>query len=257
MDSLRMQLLTYDRVLVAFSGGVDSTFLLWAAVDALGKDNVMAVTALSPSYPVSDFEFAKQFTKELGVAHRLIKTQEIEDPNFIKNPPDRCYYCKKHMFTLMRKIAREIQIKTILFGANMDDQEDYRPGHRAADECSVHAPLADAGFSKEDIRVWSKKAGLSTWNKPAAPCLASRIPYTESITEEKLNAIGQAEAFLHEQGFPIVRVRHHGKPEEDFTRLSEKRKIINDHLKELGFTWVTLDLAGFKSGGLNVVIGKE
>ncbi len=262
-EKLKKVLSQYNRVAIAFSGGVDSTFLLWFAVHTLGSDHVLAFTATSPSFPADESAWAKRIAHELGVVHRLIPTNELDDPIFNANPPDRCYHCKKHIFENMKRMAKEYDITTLLFGANLDDQNDYRPGHRAAIECGIIAPLVECCYTKADIRAESQTAGLPTWNKPAAPCLATRIPYNESITKEKLVAIEHAEHFLHEQGFPIVRVRHHGRmarielPNDDLERLFAQRATIDQYLKTLGFTWVSLDLSPFQSGGLKVVLNEK
>ena len=245
-------------LVVAFSGGVDSTFLLAAAFEAIGP-NVTAVTASSIVHPEDDRERAKKFTRELGVEHIIIESNEIERSEFYTNPSDRCYHCKKMICEDLKKIAMEKGISHIAHAINKDDLGDYRPGIRAAEEMGLLAPLVDAGLSKDEIRYLSKEMNLATWDKPAMACLASRIPYGETITKEKIQMITRAENYLAEDGFKQYRVRHHGTvarievSNDDLNRFMEKAfkdKYIA-RFKKIGFKHIALDLEGFISGSMN------
>ena len=250
------------RVVVAYSGGVDSTFLLKVAVDTLGRDNVLAVTATSPTYPVSELKDAKANAKKIGVRHIIIATKELGDPRFAANPVNRCYYCKKELFKRLKAMAKKEDIAFVIDASNIDDLKDYRPGAKAKKELGVRSPLQEACFSKEDIRRYSRKLGLLTWDKPAMACLASRLPYGEKIKTAKLRRIEAAEEFLQRLGFKQVRVRCHGdiariEVESCKIKLLDKDKIrdrITHKLKKLGFTYVTLDLKGYRTGSLNEAI---
>lgn len=252
----------YQRVVVAFSGGVDSTFLLRICVDVLGKKNVIAVTAISDSYTKTEQEYAQSVTYDFGIKHVLLMTNEMSDDSFVANTPDRCYYCKKHLFSELRNLAKAHNVSHILDASNADDENDYRPGRRAAKEFSIQSPLIEAGIMKEDIRGYSKALGLNSWKKTANPCLASRIPYGNEITKDKLKIIEEAEIFLRNMGFKTVRVRHHGEiariemPQQDVQRLVEntRRAKIISYLKQLGFVWVAIDLEGYRPGSLNEVL---
>jgi len=248
-----------SRVLVAYSGGVDSTFLLKVAVDTLGRDNVLAVTAKSETYSLSELKDAVKNVKKISARHIIISTQELKNPNFYKNPVNRCYYCKKELFTRLKKIAQKENIKFVIDASNLDDLKDYRPGAKAKKELNIRSPLQEAGFIKRDVRLFSKKIGLSTWDKPAMACLASRLPYGEKIAPEKLKRIEGAEEFLQKLGFKQARVRCHGDiarievPVNDIlaaTKSNFRIKIIKK-LKSLGFLYVTLDLQGYRTGSLN------
>jgi uncharacterized protein len=249
-------------VLLAFSGGVDSTFLLKICVDVLGKDNVVGVTALSDSYTKDEQEYAKSIAKNVGIEHVLLTTDEMSDNTFVSNTPERCYYCKKHLFHALKNLAEARKIECILDASNSDDENDYRPGRRAAKEFSIQSPLIEAGITKEDIRRYSKALGLNSWKKPANPCLASRIPYGDEITKDKLKMIEEAEIFLRNMGFKTVRVRHHGKvarieiPKQDIRRLVENqvRTKIIAHFKHLGFVWIAMDIEGYRTGSLNEIL---
>jgi pyridinium-3,5-biscarboxylic acid mononucleotide sulfurtransferase len=257
-EALRLRLLELPSLLVAFSGGVDSSFLLAMAAIVL-KDRVIAATADSITLPKREKEEAILFARKLGVKHILFPSDEALIPEFMKNPPDRCYFCKKALSQRLKSIAAENGIKAVAFAANTDDLTDYRPGHRAAEEMGILSPLIDAGMNKEDIRILSRDMGLPTWEKPSMACLASRIPYGVPITLEKLNTIDAAEEFLFGFGFRQLRVRHHGPVArievggEDFPRFFDDafRNTVVKKFKELGFMHISLDLEGFVSGSLN------
>jgi len=259
---LKNLLSSMGRALIAFSGGVDSTFLLYAAKETLGAENVLAVIAQSPTYPVEEVEQAIEIADSLGVKCRLIDTEEFQDENFVSNPKDRCYYCKKELFAKLKELARENEIEHILDGSNLDDLSDYRPGSRAKEEFGVRSPLQEAGLTKEEIRQLSKEAGLPTWDKPSMACLSSRIPYGTRITEEVLYRIGEAEKFLRSLGLKQVRVRHHDimarievGEKEIVTILSDGlREKITKKLEELGYFFVALDLKGYRTGSLNQLL---
>lgn len=262
LSSLKNIIKTYKKVVIAFSGGVDSTFLLKICVDVLGSENVIAVTAISDSYTKDELKYTKSISEKLEVEHILLKTDEMSDNDFVSNAPNRCYHCKKHLFSLLKNIAKSQNVEYILDASNVDDKSDYRPGRIAAKEFLVRSPLIEAGITKEDIRKYSKDLGLDSWNKPANPCLASRIPYGNKITKDKLEMVGKAEAFLRNKGLKIVRVRHHGKiarievSEEDIKKLMEKdiRTSTIEYLKSLGFVWISVDLEGYRTGSLNEIL---
>jgi len=250
-------------VVVAFSGGVDSTFLARAAKDALG-DRALLVTADSESYPSAELEEARRLADLLGMRHRVVKTFELENSDYASNPPNRCYFCKDELFTKLEPIAREEGLAHVIYGANLDDLGDHRPGMKAAREKQVKAPLIDAGLSKAEIRELSRRLGLPTWNKPSFACLSSRFPYGDAITAEKLRQVERAEAVLRSLGFRQFRVRHHDKiarleiAREEMSRLWEdgRAETITARLKELGYFYVTLDLQGFRSGSMNLALGQ-
>ena len=245
-----------DGALIAFSGGVDSTFLLKVAHEVLGPKAV-AVTASSETYPSREFEEAKQLAKMIGAEHLIVETRELESEAFRKNPHDRCYHCKKELFSTLVALASERGLECVLVGSNLDDVQDYRPGMRAARELGVRSPLMEAKLSKEEIRELSREMGLPTWDKPSFACLASRFPYGTRITEEDLSKVDAAEEQLRRMGFRQLRVRHHG----DIARIEvEKGQLasalvradeIANHLENLGYTYVTLDLRGYRTGSMN------
>ena len=257
-ETLMQRLQGLDRLLVAFSGGLDSTFLLAAAHDVL-RDGVFAATAEGALFPSWEVEEAVAFARKKGINHIVFPFQVMEVPEFVSNPPDRCYHCKRALFKNLARMAGEKGIDHIAHGANVDDLQDYRPGSKAAKEADVLAPLVDAELGKEEIRFLSKEMGLSTWDKASMACLASRIPYGDAITEEKLRMIQEAERFLAECGLKQFRVRHHGDVARievnpaDMGRLiqEEWRRKIVDRCREIGFLHVSLDLEGYVTGSLN------
>jgi uncharacterized protein len=257
-QALLDRLTALDSLLVAFSGGVDSTFLLTEARKALGK-KLLAVTAHSIIYPRREIEEAIAFARLQGIEHVLLASEALDLPEFHANTPERCYFCKKYLFERLREIAEQRGIRSIAHAANMDDFKDYRPGWKAAIEMGGIAPLVEARLTKEEIRFLSKEMGLTTWDKPSMACLASRIPYGEPITEAKLGMIGEAEKEIASHGFKQYRVRHHGPVARielqvsDINRIMEPaiRERIVKKLKELGFLHVTLDLEGYVTGSMN------
>jgi uncharacterized protein len=251
------------KVLVAFSGGVDSTLLLKVAQDTLGDKNVLAVTALSPLYPERELAGVKRLIQTLGARHRLIESNELEIPGFSGNPPNRCYYCKDKLFRELVDVAKEEAIPIIVEGSTLDDDKDHRPGRMAIQELGIRSPLKEASFTKLEVRELSKELELPTWDKPSFACLASRFPYGEEITEEGLRRVDEAEDFLFGLGFKQVRVRHYGNLarieilNEEISRLTNgslREKVVS-RLKEIGYRYVTLDLQGFRSGSMNEVLG--
>ncbi len=260
VDRLRNAIARLGSVLVAFSGGADSTLLLAMCLDVLGAGNVMAVTADSPTLPRSELAEAAALAEELGARHMIIATEELQDEHFASNPRDRCYYCKQELFTELRSVADRLHYEHMVYGAIAADLGDHRPGMRAARDAGAGAPLLEAGFTKDDVRVLSRQLGIRTWDKPAMACLSSRFPYGTRITEERLSRIERAEELLrHQLGFRQVRVRHHDSvarieiEPQDFGRLLsvEARESVLSELRKLGYTYVTLDLDGFRSGSLN------
>lgn len=243
---------------IAFSGGVDSTLLLYTAHEVLG-DQVLAVTAASPSFPARERNEAEAFCEQHGIRHITVDSNELKIEGFRDNPPDRCYLCKHGLFSEILQIAAEHGLNCVAEGSNMDDNGDYRPGLKAIEELNIRSPLREAVLYKEEIRALSKEFGLPTWNKPSFACLASRFVYGETITEEKLNKIDQAEQLLLDLGFTQMRVRLHGDmarieilPEE-FSRLmqQENREKILSTFKRIGFSYVALDLTGYRTGSMN------
>lgn len=243
-------------VMVAFSAGVDSTLLLKVAHDVLGSKCV-AATAVSETYPREEWEEAERLAAEMGVELLRCETHELEDDAYAVNNPDRCYHCKKTLFTEIEPLAMARGFKYIAYGAMADDVGDHRPGHRAAQDFEVRAPLLEAGLGKADIRALSRRLHLSTWNKPAFACLSSRIAYGERVTGEKLHQLDEAERFMRQQGFSNFRVRLHDTiarievAPADFGRIVELHAAIVEQFKALGFVYVTLDLQGFRSGSMN------
>ncbi len=265
LDRLGKILREYESVVVAFSGGVDSSFLLKVARDVLPRKNVLAVTASSDTYMRSELEQAKRFAKSLGVRHRVIFTDEMKNKNFTSNPANRCYYCKKELFRDLKNIARRGGFRFVLDASNLDDKKDYRPGSRAKKEFGVRSPLQEAGMKKGDLRRYSKKMGLETWDLSSMPCLASRIPYGEKIHKSALERIEKAEGFIRGLGVKCIRVRHHTGiarievDKKDIKRFFNQRfcdKIIR-RLKRLGFNYIVLDMEGYRTGSLNEVLRKS
>lgn len=252
-----------ESVAVAFSAGVDSTFVLKVAIDTLGPKNVVAVTGRSDSLARAEFEEACKLADAVGAEHVILDTDEFENPDYTANPADRCYHCKTALYTRLKGFIAERGIKAGVSGNNADDLGDFRPGLQAADEHQVRSPVAEAGLTKDDVRELSKQLGLPTHDKPASPCLASRVPYGEEITPEKLHMIELAEAFLREEmDIRECRVRHHGSlarievPPVFIKTLAEPENAarIDRHFRSLGYTYVALDLRGFRSGSMNEVI---
>jgi uncharacterized protein len=244
--------------IVAFSGGVDSTFLARAAKDALGE-RALLVTADSETYPSAELDEARRLAGLLGVRHVIVETRELDNPDYAKNPPNRCFFCKEELFAKLRPLAEREGVAQLIYGANMDDLGDHRPGMEAARQMGVRAPLIEAGFWKQEIRDLSRALGLPTWDKPSFACLSSRFQYGDSITAEKLRRVDAAEAFIRGLGFRQFRVRHHGSlarlelPLPEIGRLWESglHEAIAKRFKELGYLYVTVDLQGFRSGSGN------
>jgi len=255
---LEAELAQLGSACVAFSGGVDSSLVLAAAVRTLGADNVLAYTAVSATYLPEELDVARGLAAELGVRHVVVETHELDEPSFTGNPRERCYFCKRELVAEMRRVAAEHGCAALVDGANLDDLGDHRPGMRASAEGGVAHPLLEAGIGKAEVRRLARALGLSTWDAPQQACLASRIPYGEPITVEKLTAVAEAERVLRELGFRQCRVRHHGAvarvevEADDIARAAgPAREEIARRLRALGFTWVTLDLDGFRSGSMN------
>ena len=252
-------LATFDSVIVAFSGGVDSAYLAWAATQVLGRDRALCITADSPSYPDHHRQLALSLARDFSLRHEIIRTGELEQPEYRANPVNRCYYCKRELYTTLTTIAAERGVAVIVDGANADDRGDYRPGRQAAREFAVRSPLDEVNLTKEAIRELSRRAGLPTWDEPASACLSSRIPYHSEVTGEKLRMIERAEGALRDLGFRVCRVRHH----DDLARVEigadELPRALEPDLaarivaavQALGYRHVTIDPRGYRMGSLN------
>lgn len=247
-----------ESLLVAYSGGLDSSFLLWAASEALGQ-RVVAVTAVSELHAQEEFEGAREYAGLLGVRHLVIETSELDDDRFAANPPDRCYICKKSLCEQLRELARRHDLQYVADGTHSGDSADYRPGERALCELGIRSPLREAGLTKGEIRLLARDNGVPSWNKPAQPCLATRFPYGTSITRDNLQKVRHAESILLRLGFFQCRVRFHGPiarievPPDEFHRLIETSAadVVVREIKALGFHYVTLDLQGYRSGSMD------
>ena len=256
--ALRERLAGAGSVLVAYSGGVDSAYLAYAAWRALGE-RALAVTAVSPSYPRSHHEMAERVAAEVGFRHRFVQTDEMANPDYTSNPTNRCYHCKTELFDVLGRLREDLGFDAVAYGINTDDTGDFRPGHRAADEHAVLSPLLESGLSKLEVRELSRRARLPTADLPASACLSSRIPYGMEVTAEKLRQIDRAEDALRALGFRQVRVRHHGDvarielaPDELSRAFDpERRARMSRDLRDLGFRYVSLDLDGYRTGALN------
>jgi pyridinium-3,5-biscarboxylic acid mononucleotide sulfurtransferase len=256
LKKLRTLLKDMRSVLVAYSGGVDSTFLLKVAHDVLGS-RVLAVTAVSPSYPPEELAYACQTAKKFKARHEVIRTGELEDKRFSANPPERCYFCKKELFRRLTGLARKKRLNFVVDATNVSDAKDIRPGNKAKRELGIRSPLVESGFTKKEIRLISKRLKLETWDKPSLACLASRIPYGTKITGPLLKRVDKAECFVRSLGVRQVRVRHYGPlcrievMKKDIPRLIERRETIVRRMNSLGYDYVTVDLKGYRTGSMN------
>ena len=261
LENLKESIRRMGSLAVAYSGGVDSTFLLKVAHDVLDA-NVIAVTARSSTYPEREFREATDFAQKIGVKHVVIVSEELDIEGFSDNPVDRCYFCKRELFTKILDVAKQSGLKYVADGSNIDDLGDYRPGMKAVMELGVVCPLKEAGMGKNDIRILSKEMNLPTWDKPAFACLSSRFPYGQKITREKLDVIDKMEQFLMDLGFRQVRVRHHGDIARIEVSAEERPKFfdtdlmdrIHEKFRQFGFAYVALDLKGYRTGSMNEVI---
>lgn len=257
-NKLKAILKDMGEIMVAFSGGVDSTFLIKVAYDIL-KDRAVAITARSSTYPEREFNEAVDFVTKHGIKHIIIDSEELDIEGFSLNPRNRCYFCKKELFSKIRQIADQQGIRYIADGSNTDDLNDYRPGMLAHGELGIRSPLKEAEMSKEDIRILSREMGLPTWDKPSFACLASRFPYGQQITKEKLGMVDRAEQYLLDIGFKQVRVRHHGEIARIEVSPAERSRFFDNNLldeiylefSKIGFKYTALDLKGYRTGSMN------
>lgn len=265
LENLKKILKELGSCLVAISGGADSSFLLKVASEVLGKKKVLAVSIKAEIFPQEELESAKEIAKEIGVEHQIMQCEALNIPQFKMNPSDRCYYCKKELFQKLKDVAKRRSFNFVIDGSNYDDRGDYRPGMKALRELGIRSPLKEAMLTKEDIRLFSRKMGLKTWNKPSFACLASRFPYGKEITKENLTIVDKAENFLRRLNFKQVRVRHHGEIARIELERNDIKTFISKGLldkvvkkfKELGFLYVTLDLEGYRTGSMNEPLKKD
>jgi uncharacterized protein len=258
LAQLRERIRGHGSALVAFSGGVDSTFVLKIAVEELGE-RALGLTALSPSVSPDEADEARELAAQLGARHLVVDSHELEDPRYAANPTNRCYFCKTELYGITERVRAERQLAVVLDGFNADDKRDHRPGHQAAREHRVVSPLGDVGLTKNEIRAWSQRLGLPTWDKPQLACLASRLPYGTQVTVERLKQVGAAERALRDLGFKVFRVRYHQEVArlevagDELPRLFEPdtRALVDRAIKAAGFTFVAVDLEPFRSGRLN------
>ncbi len=264
LDRLKTLLREMQLAVLAYSGGVDSSLLLRVAADIMGP-RLIAVTAVSETYPDGELVSAQEFAHSLGVTHKVLHTDELSSEDFVRNTPERCYHCKSELFAKLRRIAESEGISFVIEGSNTDDLNDYRPGRKAAREFGLRSPLVEAGFSKADVRQCARMLNLPVWDKPPLACLSSRIPYGTRITPQILQTVQAAEDHLRVRGFRQVRVRHHGDiarievTREDFARLlsGDVMESLTTAFKELGFTYVCLDLEGYRTGSMNEKLQKK
>lgn len=262
IEQLKQAIMDMESVVVAYSGGIDSTLLLKVTHDCLGERSVGA-TAVSASLPSRERMEAEEIARQIGARHIVIQSHETDDPNYLANSPDRCYFCKSDVYERLADYAREHGYKFIVDGTNADDAGDHRPGRKAARKYGVRSPLQELGYSKADIRELARAYGLPNWDKPSAACLSSRVPYGTLITIPVLSQVEQAEDYLHSLGFRQLRVRHHDQVARieiepaDFPAFLSHREDIAQHIKSLGYAYVTLDLAGFRTGSMNEVLAKR
>jgi uncharacterized protein len=259
---LQRQLSAYNSAAIAFSGGVDSTLLLKVAVDAIGPDRVLALTAVAPIFPAQETEQSRSLADSLGVRQRLIDIQPLDLPEFAANHPQRCYHCKRHIYAHLLQQLDKAGQTLLLDGSNLDDQQDYRPGHAALEQLEIRSPLLEAGLTKQDVRDLSRQLDLPTWDKPPFACLATRFPYGSPITADLLQRVDRCEDWLRRNGFRLYRVRCHEQlarleiDPADFPRMLEPalRAEMSSFFRENGFDYVTLDLQGYRSGSMNEVL---